>query len=373
MPEWKNMVGQVKNPQTGKTLDEEGRLIKVEQIDASIAVHYKRDGLALEHKKLIEQSIYELLEKGFSEDDITVLSFTSETTEQARPAAAQAQLKAGHGPIGAGKKRVPGVRKVLAVSSCKGGVGKSTVAVNLCLAFKNQGLKVGLIDADIYGPSIPMLLGKRDAQPAANDQKKIVPIEAYGIHFISFGLFIKESDPVIWRGPMLGGVLNQFLFDVDWGELDVLVIDLPPGTGDMQLSMIQSTEVDGALTISTPQSVALLDSKKGVAMFNQVKIPVLGLVENMSYFIPDDQPDKRYHIFGEGGVEQAAKELALPLLAQIPLEIPLREGSDNGVPYMSNNSFEGRPVWNAFSQLSLAMIEALGLKEQKKGFLSRFF
>jgi ATP-binding protein involved in chromosome partitioning len=216
-----------------------------------------------------------------------------------------------------------------------------------------------------------MLLNQRETKPSANDNKKILPIETMGISFISFGLFINEGDPVIWRGPMLGGVLNQFLFDVDWGELDYLLIDLPPGTGDMQLSMIQATDVDGAVVVSTPQDVALLDSKKGLQMFKQVKVPILGMVENMSYFIPDDMPEKKYYIFGNGGVKKACEELGVEFLGEIPMEIALREGSDNGRPYMQERSFEGRPVWKAYVDFAKKLNS--GIYPEEKGFLKKLF
>ena len=223
---------------------------------------------------------------------------------------------------------------------------------------------------------MPMLLNQRGTKPGATDDKKILPIDAYGIPFISFGLFINEKDPVIWRGPMLGGVLNQFLFDVAWEGLDYLIIDLPPGTGDMQLSMIQATDIDGAIVVSTPQDVALLDSKKGLAMFNQVKVPILGMVENMSYFVPDDNQSKKYFIFGEGGVKKAAQELNVNLLAEIPLEIALREGSDTGKPYMNEKKYEGRPVWNAYMSLAKNVDQCFNEQsttDEPKGFFKRLF
>lgn len=372
---WAEALKQLKNPQSGKSLIDEDRLVEMQENNGEIVVKYKRDQISLEMKKNLESQMYAVLSEYADEEKITILS-VSEEQQQAKPAtqaAPAAQLKTGHGPTGQAKRKVANVKKVIAVSSCKGGVGKSTVAVNLCLALKNQGYKVGLIDADIYGPSIPMLLGKRDAKPGASEEKKILPVEAHGLKFISFGLFINESDPVIWRGPMLGGVLNQFLFDVDWGELDFLVIDLPPGTGDMQLSMIQATDIDGALIVSTPQNIALLDAKKGMAMFSQVNVPILGMVENMSYFVPEDDLTKKYFIYGNGGVEAACKELSAVFLGSIPFEIPLREGSDMGVPYMTQTEFEGRPVWKAFENLGKSLSEGLMVKPAKKGFLERFF
>ncbi|MGZ3789529.1 MAG: Mrp/NBP35 family ATP-binding protein [Bacteriovorax sp.] len=381
------LLGLIINPNNGKTLKEEGRIVEIKADQNELIFKYKRDGISPEQKRGIETSIANAVAEFYSPEKITVLTisensadvFTGKTfspAEEKKSAAAQAQIKTGHGPAGANKKRVAGAKKVIAVSSNKGGVGKSTVAVNLAFALKNLGKKVGLLDADVYGPSIPMLLNKRDAKPGATPEKKILPIEAYGIPFISFGLFINENDPVIWRGPMLGGVLNQFLFDVAWTDLDYLIIDLPPGTGDMQLSMVQATEIDGVIVVSTPQDVAILDSKKGLNMFNQVKIPVLGMVENMSYFVPDDAPEKKYFIFGEGGVKKAAAELGVNLLSEIPLELALREGSDKGQPYMNEKKYEGRPVWNAYMTLAKNvdhMINGSDNGESSKGFFKRLF
>jgi ATP-binding protein involved in chromosome partitioning len=378
--DFRAIINTINNPATGKTLNEEGRIqeLKVEQNE--FVLKYKRDGISPDQKKQIENDVYSKLNSYFKPEQITILTVSensndvfggkASTPKQAKEAD-QAQIKAGHGPVGANKKRVPNVKKVIAVSSCKGGVGKSTVTVNLAFALKNLGKKVGILDADIYGPSVPMLLNQREAKPSANDAKKILPVEAYGIPFISFGLFIGEKDPVIWRGPMLGGVLNQFLFDVDWGELDYLILDLPPGTGDMQLSMVQSTEVDGAIVVSTPQDVAVLDSKKGLNMFNQVKIPVIGMVENMSYFVPEDDTSKKYFIFGQGGVKKASEELNVPFLAEIPLEIALREGSDTGRPYMNEKNLEGRPVWNAYMELAKKINN--NFHPEEKGFFKKLF
>lgn len=382
------ILGVIINPNNGKTLKEEGRIQEIKADQNELLFKYKRDGISPEQKRAIETSITNAVAEFYSSDKITILTtsensgdvFTGKTftsvdakkTETATPA----QIKTGHGPAGAHKKRVAGAKKVIAVSSNKGGVGKSTVAVNLAFALKNLGKKVGILDADIYGPSMPMLLNKREAKPGATPEKKILPIDAYGIPFISFGLFINEKDPVIWRGPMLGGVLNQFLFDVAWEGLDYLIIDLPPGTGDMQLSMVQATDIDGAIVVSTPQDIAVLDTKKGLNMFTQVKIPVLGMVENMSYFVPDDAPTKKYFIFGEGGVKKAAKELNVNLLAEIPLELALREGSDKGFPYMNEKKYEGRPVWNAYMNLAKNVDQCFSDQEnssEPKGFFKRLF
>ena len=209
----------------------------------------------------------------------------------------------------------------------------------------------------------------RNLWPMMN--KKIIPVESCGIKFMSFGFFIEEGEPVIWRGPMLGGVLNQFLFDVEWGELDYLIIDLPPGTGDMQLSMIQSLEVDGVAVVSTPQDVALLDAKKGLEMFNKMDTPVLGMIENMSYFVADES-DKKYYIFGQGGVKKACEEIKTNFLGEIPLEVELRESSDKGTPYMDNPNYEGRSVWKGYMDLAKKIDDVLEGKE-KKSFFGKLF
>ncbi len=366
------IVGAITNPMSGESLKTEGRLTRVEENEGNLHIHYSRDGITATQKKELEDKIYQVLESEIEEDKIFLMSHSAEKSAAQAPQESKATLQAGHGPAMAGKKRIEGVKKLIAVSSCKGGVGKSTVALNLAMSLKKMGKKVGLIDADIYGPSLPTLLGVHGAQPKASQTpgKKIAPVEVDGLKTISFGYFIGENDPVIWRGPMLGGVLNQFLFDVDWGELDFMILDLPPGTGDMQLSMVQSTEVDGAVIVSTPQKIALIDTKKGIKMFDQVKVPVLGLVENMSYFVPPES-DKKYFIFGEGGGAQMASELEIPFLGQIPMEIALRESCDHGHAYMSNPEHEGRPVWNSYMEITEKLAKLDG--DTSKGFWSKLF
>lgn len=230
---------------------------------------------------------------------------------------------------------IDGVKNIVAVSSGKGGVGKSTVAVNIAVALAQAGAKVGLIDADIYGPNAPTMLGLSSAQvnvrPGPNGDI-LEPAFNHGVKLVSMGFLIDPDQPVIWRGPMLNGVIRQFLYQVEWGDLDYLIVDLPPGTGDAQLTLAQAVPMAGAVIVTTPQTVALLDSRKGLRMFQQLNIPVLGIVENMSYFIPPDQPDRQYDIFGSGGGEKTAQELGVPLLGCVPLEIPLRQGGDQGLP-----------------------------------------
>lgn len=230
---------------------------------------------------------------------------------------------------------IDGVKNILAISSGKGGVGKSTVAVNIAVALAQAGAKVGLIDADIYGPNAPTMLGLEGAgvEVRKGPQGDIVePAFNHGVKLMSMGFLIDKDQPVVWRGPMLNGIIRQFLYQVNWGDLDYLLVDLPPGTGDAQLTLAQAVPMAGVVIVTTPQNVALLDSRKGLKMFQQLGVPVLGLVENMSYFVPPDRPDQQYDIFGSGGGEKTAQELSVPLLGCVPLEIPLRQGGDTGVP-----------------------------------------
>ena len=242
---------------------------------------------------------------------------------------------AGHGSGGPERQAIPGVKQVIAVSSGKGGVGKSTVAVNLACALAASGLRVGLLDADIYGPNAPTMLGVADQTPqvrGSGNEQVLTPIESCGIAMVSMGLLIDAHQPVIWRGPMLNGIIRQFLYQVEWGERDVLVVDLPPGTGDAQLSLAQAVPMVGVIIVTTPQMVSLQDARRGLAMFQQLGVPVLGVVENMSAFIPPDAPDKRYELFGRGGGSQLASESDVPLLAQLPMELAVVQGGDAGRP-----------------------------------------
>src|SRR3954451_7934273 len=228
------------------------------------------------------------------------------------------------------KVSIAGVRNIIAVSSGKGGVGKSTVAVNLAVSLALNGARVGLMDADVYGPNVPMMLGASEARPEI-DVNKLVPIEAFGVKFMSMALLQPGDKPMIVRGPILHGLVKQFLSDVKWGELDYLIVDMPPGTGDVQLSLAQLVPVQGAVLVTTPQEVALIDVRRALRMFETVQVPVLGIVENMSYFIAPDTGN-RYDIFGKGGGQKLANEYGVPFLGSVPLGIEVREGGDNGVP-----------------------------------------
>jgi ATP-binding protein involved in chromosome partitioning len=231
------------------------------------------------------------------------------------------------------------VKNIIAVVSGKGGVGKSTVSANLALALAAGGAKVGLMDADIYGPSVPIMFGVRGQRPLmkdANGEGIILPLEKYGIRLMSIGLLVDEKDAVVWRGPMASSAIRQFITDVDWDELDYLVIDMPPGTGDIHLTIMQTVPVTGVVIVTTPQTVALADAKKAIAMFGQanVNVPIIGLIENMAYFTPAELPENKYYLFGKDGGKHLADEYDLPFLGQIPLIQSIREGGDQGVPAM---------------------------------------
>ncbi len=228
------------------------------------------------------------------------------------------------------KLTVPGVRNIIAVSSGKGGVGKSTVAVNMAVSLALNGARVGLMDADVYGPNVPMMLGMANARPDV-DNNKLLPLEAFGVKLMSMAVLKPGDEPMIVRGPILHGLVKQFLQDVRWGELDYLIVDMPPGTGDVQLSLAQLVPVQGAVLVTTPQEVALADVRRALRMFETVAVPVLGVVENMSYFIAPDT-NVRYNIFGEGGGQRLAEQYGVPFLGSVPLGIEVREGGDKGVP-----------------------------------------
>jgi ATP-binding protein involved in chromosome partitioning len=233
---------------------------------------------------------------------------------------------------------LPGVKNTVAVASGKGGVGKSTVAVNLAVALRATGATVGLMDADVYGPSLPLLLDVRDHPHGEQRDGKewIVPLESHGLKLMSIGFLLTEDSPVIWRGPMVHGMIGQFLSNVDWGELDYLVIDLPPGTGDAALTLTQQAPLSGAVVVTTANDLSLIDARKSLRMFEKVNVPVLGIVENMSYFVPPDLPDRKYYIFGQGGGKRTADELGVDFLGEIPIDPQVVEGGDAGKPIVTH-------------------------------------
>lgn len=259
---------------------------------------------------------------------------------------------------------LPGVKNIIAVVSGKGGVGKSTISSNLAIALAQGGARVGLMDADIYGPSVPIMFGVRGERPLMKEVKgkgMIVPLERFGIRLMSIGLLVDEKNAVVWRGPMASSAIRQFVSEVDWGELDYLVIDMPPGTGDIHLTLMQTVPVTGAVIVSTPQDVALADAKKGIAMFGQAQlnVPIIGLVENMSYFTPAELPDNRYYIFGKEGGRRLASEYDLPFLGEIPIVQSIREGGDQGIPVMMGDDVVTQ---KAFIQFSAQVVRSIAMR-----------
>lgn len=261
---------------------------------------------------------------------------------------------------------IPGVKNIIAVASGKGGVGKSTITANLAVALVDKGYKVGLVDADIYGPSMPLMFDVVNAKPSGREvdgKRKILPVQSYGVKLLSIGFFANTDQAVVWRGAMASKALNQMLWDTDWGQLDFLLVDLPPGTGDIHLSLVQAIPVTASIMVSTPQAIALADAKKGVAMFQMesINVPVLGIVENMSYFTPEDLPNNKYYIFGKDGAKELAKKLKLPLLAEIPLVQSVREAGDVGRPAVLQGATD---IANSFVQLAENVV--LEMNERNK-------
>jgi ATP-binding protein involved in chromosome partitioning len=259
---------------------------------------------------------------------------------------------------------LPGVKNIIAVVSGKGGVGKSTVAANLALALAQGGADVGLMDADIYGPSVPIMFGVRGERPMMTDvngKAMIIPLDRYGIKLLSIGLLVDEKSAVVWRGPMVSSAIRQFITDVKWGELDYLVIDMPPGTGDIHLTLLQTAPVTGIVVVTTPQDVALADARKGIAMFGQAQmnIPIIGLVENMSYFIPAELPQNKYYIFGKEGGKRLAEEYDIPFLGQVPLVQSIREGGDTGLPSMMGDEELSK---NAFREVAGTVARSVSMR-----------
>ena len=352
-----DFLEQLSHPTIKGNLFETRSVLDVQADNNSCDIALSRDGLSQDAMRALEGEIRGKLFDLYHRDSIQVV-FHHRGEGGEEQSVDSAQLRVGHEKKPQGKKKkLEMVGKLIAIASGKGGVGKSSITVNLALSLKNLGFKVGVVDADIYGPSLPMLFGKREARPIASKGNKILPVESFGIPFMSFGFFVDEKTAIIWRGPMLGGVINQFLFDVDWPELDYLLIDLPPGTGDTQLSLAQMIELHGVVIVSTPQDVALLDARRGMQMFEKLNVPVLGMIQNMSYFV--DESGKKHYIFGQDGVKQETKNLGIPFLGDIPLEIALRKSVDSGIPYMSQNQYSDGLVWSAFSSVAEHLSKAI--------------
>ncbi len=306
----------------GKNMVESGAVKNVLIFGNEVTVDLLLSTPAMHIKKRAEDDIKKLIHEQFSPDVIVKVNIKVEAKENPN------EIKG---------KAIPGISNIIAVASGKGGVGKSTTTANLAVTLAKMGFKVGVLDADIYGPSMPIMFDVENEKPISievNGKSKMKPIESYEIKLLSIGFFTSPSQAVIWRGPMAAKALNQMIFDADWGELDFMLIDLPPGTGDIHLSIMQSLPITGAVVVSTPQPVALADARKGVAMFmsEAINVPVLGIIENMAYFTPEELPNNKYYIFGQEGAKNLAEDLQVPFLGEVPLVQSIREAGDYGRP-----------------------------------------
>ncbi|HHC78840.1 MAG TPA: iron-sulfur cluster carrier protein ApbC [Flavobacteriia bacterium] len=335
-------------PGEGKSLVESKAIKNIVIFGKEVIVEVTITNPTLQAKKKVEVEIMKAIhDKVYQKADVKV-NVTVETSEKA-----PANVIKGN--------KIDGVQNIIAIASGKGGVGKSTITANLAITLSKMGFKVGILDADVYGPSMPIMFDVADAKPLArnvNGRSKMIPVENYGVKMLSLGFFTQPDQAVIWRGAMASKALNQMIFDADWGELDFMLIDLPPGTGDIHLSIVQAIPITGAIIVSTPQNIALADAKKGVAMFQQenINVPVLGIVENMSYFTPAELPDNKYYIFGKDGAKNLAEDLDTTFLGEVPLVQSIREAGDVGHPVALQNE---TPLEEAFKEIAKNMVSQL--------------
>jgi ATP-binding protein involved in chromosome partitioning len=315
----------------GKNMVESGAVKNVLIFGNEVTVDLLIATPAMHIKKRAEDDIRKLIHEKFSPDVVVKVNIKVEAQANPNGSSGSEQAQQIKG------KAIPGISNIIAVASGKGGVGKSTVTANLAVTLAKMGFNVGILDADIYGPSMPIMFDVENEKPISveiDGKSKMKPVESYEIKILSIGFFTAPSQAVIWRGPMASKALNQMIFDADWGQLDFMLIDLPPGTGDIHLSIMQSLPITGAVVVSTPQAVALADAKKGVSMFlsDSINVPVLGIIENMAYFTPEELPNNKYYIFGNGGAKNLAADLQVPFLGEVPLVQSIREAGDYGRP-----------------------------------------
>ena len=332
---------------SSQSIADVGALANIQFMGNDVLIDLSIHSPSLQSRKKIEVHVGAALQEKLGSDYNCKVKVTHKNTHEEKP-----NLIKG--------KPLKGVQNIIAIASGKGGVGKSTVAANLAVNLSNMGFKVGVLDADIYGPSMPLMFDvgfERPLSVQVNGKSKMKPIENYGVKLLSIGFFTKPDQAVIWRGPMASKALNQMIFDADWGELDFLLIDLPPGTGDIHLSILQALPVTGSVVVSTPQAIALADAKKAVAMFQQdsIQVPVLGIVENMSYFTPVELPENKYFIFGRDGAKYLAEDINVPFLGDLPLVQGLREAGDVGRPAV----LQGGAIENAFTSITQSLITQL--------------
>ncbi len=350
----------------GGLLRDSGRLLSWKYACGRVQVDVLSRDLEIPQKRQLDGTIYDGLLALDGVTDVIVNLVNPDTAtdvqQQSPPPPKTAPPADGKGGGLPPKRPIPGVDRVLAVASGKGGVGKSTVAVNLAVALQKQGYRVGLLDADCYGPSIPLMLGiGEDDKPRITDDRRVQPVRKWDLDVMSIGFFVDRDSAVIWRGLMVTKALQQFFFDVAWDRLDYLVIDLPPGTGDTQLTMVQNIEVHGAIIVSTPQDVALADARKAIAMFRETNVPIIGLIENMSYFACP-HCGERTEIFAHGGAHRTADELNTPFLGEVPLALSLRETSDAGTPLLAGDDTSA--VHEALSGIADAVAERLPVRKE---------
>ncbi len=333
-------------------------IVQEKYISFTLELPEKNDKLAHSLKSKCEEAIRKFVDREAVVDITTGVNISlKRKLEGEEPAEDSSQQTAEP------EQLLPGVKNMIAVASGKGGVGKSTVAANLAVGLARTGARVGLLDTDIYGPSIPTLFDIHE-RPNITTQKKLVPIEKYGVKLVSMGFLVDTDQAMIWRGPMVTSAVKQFMQEVEWGELDYMVLDLPPGTGDIQLTLVQTVPLTGAVIVSTPQHVALDDVRKGVAMFRKVNVPVLGVIENMSWFTPDDMPEKKYYIFGKHGARELARKLEVPFLGEIPLRESIMRSSDQGDPIV--HSDPGSPAAESFLEISNRVEQALIVRNREQ-------
>jgi len=336
-------------PGEGQNLVESGAIKNIQVFGDEVVVDVTISNPSLQAKNKTEVSILQVIHAKVHPKAKIKVNITVEAPEKVQ----SSNLIKG--------KPIPGIKNIIAVASGKGGVGKSTVTANLAVSLAKMGFEVGLLDADIYGPSQPLMFDVENEKPLAIDvegKSKMKPVSNYGVKLLSIGFFTEKDQAVIWRGPMAAKALNQMIFDAYWGELDFLIVDLPPGTGDIHLSIMQSLPITGAVVVSTPQEVALADARKGIAMFAQdaIQVPVLGIIENMSYFTPAELPENKYYIFGEGGAKHLAERMGVALLGEIPLVQSVREAGDVGRPAALQDH---TPVSEAFESLTKEVVSEL--------------
>lgn len=344
-----NALSTISAPGEGQNLVESGAIKNVQVFGDEVIVDVTINNPSLQAKKKTEVSILQVIHAEVHPK----AKITVNVTVDAPAKTEQPNLIKG--------KPIAGIQNIIAVASGKGGVGKSTVTANLAVSLAKMGFEVGLLDADIYGPSQPLMFDVENEKPLAIEvggKSKMKPVSNYGVKLLSIGFFTEKDQAVIWRGPMAAKALNQMIFDAHWGELDFLLIDLPPGTGDIHLSIMQSLPITGAVVVSTPQEVALADARKGIAMFEQdsIRVPVLGIIENMSYFTPAELPDNKYYIFGESGAKNLAETAGITLLGEIPLVQSVREAGDVGRPAALQ---ENTPISKAFEALTKEVVSEL--------------